>query len=251
VNNLQDTLLFPFQDAEARKQFLFACLVAFAGFIIPIIPMVVLTGYSAKIMRQIIEERKKPSMPDWQSSDWSDMFMDGLRIYGAQLVLMLPIIVIMGVAVFSMLGGSIAVAISQSDGAQAAAPFGIFLFMAGFAFIMLFTLLALPYGVIVSAVGPHVAVTRSFESAFQVRKWWDIFRKGLGQFVLAYVIMMLITWVFTFVLQFAMLTVVLFCIVPFIMIPYTAYAVLIRNSLNVQAYTAGIDNQKAEHHAAA
>jgi len=246
VNNLQDTLLFPFQDAESRKQFLFACLVALAGFIIPIIPMVILTGYSAKIMRQIIEERKKPSMPNWQESDWSDMFMDGLRIYGAQIVWMLPVLIIMGIGFFFVFGGSIGLSLSTNQDLQAIAPAGVLFMILGIAFIMLFSLLALPYAVIVSTVGPHVAATRTFESAFHFKEWWGIFRKALGQFVLAYVIAMAISWAFTFVMQFAMLTVVLICVIPFIMIPFVAYNALLRNALNAQAYAFGSDKMKTE-----
>jgi hypothetical protein len=242
VNNLQETLFFPFQDAAARKQFLFASLVAFAGFIIPIIPLIILTGYSAKIMRQVIEERKKPSMPDWQQSDWSDMFMDGLRIYGAQFVLMLPLMIVMGIGFFMMFGGSIGVSLMANENLQNIAPVGILLMVLGIAFIMLFSLLSLPYAVIVSTVGPHVAATRSFESAFRFKEWWSIFRKALGQFVLAYVIAMAVAWVFTFILQIAMMTVVLICVLPFIMPPYIAYNVLLRNTLNAQAYAVGSDN---------
>ena len=246
MNNLQEILLFPVRDAEARKQFLFACLAALAGFIIPIIPMIFLTGYSAKIMRQIIEERKKPSMPTWQESDWSGMFMDGLRIYGAQFVLMLPIMLIMGIGFLSMMSGSIAASVSIGDNGQNFAPLGMSVFLIGMAFMMLFSLLTIPYAVIVSAVVPHVAVTRSFDSAFRIKEWWSIFRKGLGQFVLAHILIMVVSWVIMFVIQIAMITIVLLCIVPLLMILYTAYNVLIKNALIAQAYASGIDTLKAE-----
>jgi len=242
VNNLQDILLFPVRDAEARKQFLFACLIALAGFIIPIIPMLLLTGYSARIMRQIIEERKSPSMPDMQTSDWSEMLMDGLRVYGAQLVLMLPIILAIGFGVLSMVSGSIAASIFLNDNGQNIGPFGISAFILGFAFLMLFSLLAMPYNIIISTVGPHVAMTRSFESAFRFKEWWGVFRKGMGQFILAYVVTMVVSWVLMIVMQFAMMTIVLICIVPFVMIPYSAYLILVRNAMYAQAYLAGRDS---------
>ena len=239
MNNLQDTLLFPIRDPEARKQFLFASLVMLVGFIIPIIPMLILTGYSAKIMRQIIEEKKDPSMPDWQNGDWSDMLLDGLRIYGAQLVYMLPVLIVMGFGILSLISGSIATSISIGDNAQSIAPIGIPLFMVGFAAVMFFSLLAIPYGVIISTVGPHVAKTRSFASAFQIQDWWGIFRKGLGQFILAYVITLAISWVLGFIIQIAFMTFVLICIVPFIMIPFSAYNLLLKSALIAQAYATG------------
>lgn len=246
MNNLQETLFFPVQDDQARKQFLFASLVMLVGFIIPIIPMLILTGYTAKIMRQIIEERKAPTMPDWQESDWSEMLLDGLRIYGAQFVLMLPVMIMMGIGFLSMLSGSIAASVSIGDNGQSLAPVGIPFFLVGFGFLMLFSIFTLPYSVVVSTVVPHVAVTRSFATAFQLKEWWGIFRKALGQFILAFVLSMAVSWVLMFVIQFAMMTIILICIVPFLVVPYTAYNVLLKNALYAQAYATGLDNLKAE-----
>ena len=95
MNNFQETLLFPVRDAEARKEFLIACLVMLAAFIIPILPTFILMGYSIKIMRQIVDERKKPSMPAWQGMDWTETFIDGLKLYGVQIILMLPLFLLM------------------------------------------------------------------------------------------------------------------------------------------------------------
>jgi len=241
MNNIQETLLFPVRDADARKQFLFACLVALAGFIIPILPFLILIGYGAKIMRQIIEEKKSPSMPEWQGSNWSEMLMDGLRLYGAQLVLILPIFLFMGCGFISIFGGSTVMAISSDKNIDVLVPVGILLFFVGFGFILLFAVLSLPYGIIISTVGPHVTTKRSFAAAFQFKEWWQIFRKGLGQFILGYAIIMILSFVFTFVIQIALITIVLMCIVPLIMIPYTAYLSLITNALFAQAYVAGRD----------
>jgi len=246
VNNLQDILLFPFRDAEARKQFLIACLVALAGFIIPLVPFIFLMGYSARIMRQIIDERKSPSMPDWQESDPSEMFMDGLRLYGSQLVLTLPLLLLMGCGITFMVGGSLSMAIPTDNGSASLAPVGILFFLLGIGSMMLFTLLSFPYGVVISAVGPHVVTQRSFSAAFQFKDWWAIFRKGLSQFILNYLLIMVVSFVFMFVIQFAMITIVLMCIVPLLMIPYTAYLSLATNALYAQADLAGIDNSKDE-----
>ena len=241
MNNLQETLLFPVRDADARKQFLFACLIVLAGYVIPILPFLVVMGYSAKIMRQIIDEKKSPSMPEWQGSDWSEMFIDGARIYGAQLVLMLPLFLFMGCGFISMFGGSMTMAISADEGVDALVPVGMLLFFIGTGFMMLLTLLSLPYGVILSAVGPHVVTKRSFAAAFEFKEWWSILRKGLGQFILGYVVIMVMSFIFAFVIQVALITIVLMCIIPLIMIPYSAYLMLITNTIYAQAYATGRD----------
>ncbi len=241
MNNIQETLLFPVRDAEARKQFLFASLVVLAGFIIPILPFLLLTGYCARIMRQIIEEHNSASMPDWQASDWSAMLMDGIRLYGAQLVLTLPLMVVMGCSFIAMFGGSMTMAIASEESMYELMPAGILFVLAGIIFMMLFSLLSLPYSVIISPAGVHVVAQRSFEAAFRFKDWWAIFRKSLGQFILAYAIVMALSFVFIFIMQIAMLTIVLTCFVPLIMIPYTAYITLLTNTLYAQAYRAGKD----------
>lgn len=246
MNNIQETLLFPVKDEEARKQFLLACLAVLAGYIIPILPFLILTGYCARIMRQIIDERKSPSMPEWQASDWSEMFADGFRLYGAQLVLMLPLLLLMGCGFLSMMGGSITMSIALDERANELVSIGLLFFLVGIGFMMLFSLLSLPYGIILTAIGPHVVAKRSFEAAFQFKDWWKIFRKGIGQFLLSYAVILVLSFIFVFVIQFAMITIVLMCIVPLIMIPYTAYLSLIANTLYAQAYVAGSDARGTE-----
>ena len=71
MNNLQATLLFPVRDADARKQWLIASAITLAGFIIPILPTLVVMGYSVKIMRQVIHEGREPSMPDGKAMTWA------------------------------------------------------------------------------------------------------------------------------------------------------------------------------------
>ena len=251
MNNIQEILLFPVRDAEARKQFLFACLIVLVGFIIPILPTLVLTGYSVKIMRQVMEERKNPSMPDMGSSDWSEMLIDGLRLWGTQIVMALPLLLVMGCALVSIMGGGIWMAIASEENVDALAAVGILFFFLGFGIMMLFSVLSLPYGVIITAAGPHVVTKRSFAAAFQFKDWWEVFRNGLAQFLLSYVILMVLSFVFVFVMQFAMLTIVLICLVPFILVPFTAYFTLVTNTLYAQAYLAGKDALEASQHAAA
>lgn len=241
MNNLQDTLLFPVRDAQARSQFLFACLVALAGFIVPILPWILLMGYAAKIMRQVTEEREQPSMPEWQGSDWSAMFLDGLRLYGTQLVLSLPLFVVIFFGIFAIFGGTTAMSIGFSEGEDWAGSIGTLLFLGGIGFIFLFSLLSLPYSVIISAAGPHVVSRNSFEAAFQFKDWWAVFRKGLGGFILAFAINMTVSFVLMLIVQFAMMTIVLICLLPVLMVPITAYITLLSNTLLAQAYLAGRD----------
>lgn len=237
--NLQDTLLFPFRDQEAWSRFLIACAVMLAAFLIPILPVLLLTGYTMRIMRQIIVERKTPSMPAWQGSDWSEMLLDGLRLYGAQLVLMLPLVLVLACGIVSLFSGSVSFSALADEGTRALAPIGGLLFLVGMGSIMIFALLSIPYGIVTAAAQAHVASRRSFMAAFEFQQWWPVFRSGLGQFVIAYVMILIASFIFSFILQIAMVTIVLICIVPILMIPYSAYLMIVTNTLYAQAYAAG------------
>jgi hypothetical protein len=251
MNNWQETLLFPVIDTEARKQFLIACLVALAGFIIPILPTLLLLGYGVKIMRQVLDERKSPSMPDWQGSDWGAMLLDGLRVFGLQFILMLPLFILLGGGLTLTMAGSMGLSVLADERTSSFAPVAaVFLFL-GIGLFMLFALLSLPYGIIVSAAVPHAVATNSFSAGLNARDWFPIFRRGLGNFVLGYVFVMIVSFIFMFVLQFAMLTIVLVCIVPFLMIPYTAYLTLISYTIYAQAYNTGREAPQLEAHATA
>lgn len=240
MNNIQETLLFPVRDAEARKQFLITCAMMLAAFIIPILPTLIVMGYCTKIMREVIEERKAPSMPAWEGSNWSDLLVDGLRIYGAQLVLTLPLLILMGCGMVPMLAGSVGFAATGED--EAFATLGMLFFTIGTIIFIFVSVLSLPYSVVVSGALPHVATRRSFQAAFEFNQWFPIFRRALGQFILSYVIILAASFAFTIVMQIAMITIVLICIVPFIMIPYIAYQLLIMNTVFAQAYVMGRDS---------
>jgi hypothetical protein len=217
-----------------------------AAFVIPILPMFVLMGYGVKIMRQIIDERKNPSMPNWQGIDWSETFVDGVKLYGVQFILMLPLMMLMGCGMISMFGGSFGFAALADESTSSLAPIGMIFMFVGVACFMLFSVLSLPYGIILSAVAPHVATKRSFAAGFEFKEWWAVFRKALGQFLLAYALSFVVSFVFMIVMQIAMMTLILMCIVPFVMIPYSVYIMLMTNTLTAQAYLAGRDALQAE-----
>lgn len=246
MHNVQEILLFPVRDSESRRQFLLTCLVALAGFIVPILPMLVLMGYSVKTMRQIMEERKNPSMPVWQTSDWSEMMMEGLRLYGVNLVFTLPLFLLLGIGLISVMGGAMSMVISINQNANSFAPVGMSFFFIGIIFFMIFTFLSIPLAILLGAAGPHAVANRSFAAAFQFKDWWQIFRKGLGHFLLGYAVAFAISFVFMFVMQIAYFTIILICVIPFIMVPYIAYIMLITNAFYAQAYALGSDVLKAK-----
>ena len=106
MNNLQATLLFPVRDADARKQWLIASAVMLASFIVPILPMLVVMGYGVKIMRQVIDEGREPTMPEWQSNDLGALLQDGFRLWAVRLVYTLPLMLLMGCGFIALFSGT-------------------------------------------------------------------------------------------------------------------------------------------------
>jgi hypothetical protein len=250
MNNLQATLLFPVRDAESRKQFLIASVIMLASMIVPLLPAWIVMGYGAKIMRQIIDEGREPSMPDWQGSDWGALLMEGLRLWGVRMLYSLPLMILMGCGFMVMFAGT-GVLASASEGGDVPPALGGLAFMIGFGVIMLLGLLALPLGIVLGAVESHVVTKNSFQAAFQFKEWAPIFRKSFVQFLLAYLMIMGVSFILTFAMQIAMMTIVLLCVLPFLMMGISIYLVMVMSALFAQAYAAGRAALNAEAHASA
>lgn len=234
---LQTILLYPFRDSTARKNFLIASLLMFGNFIIPILPMLMLMGYVARIMRQIIDEKREPSMPEWD--DWNTFLTDGLRIWGFRMVITLPLLVLMfgGMGlyfIFLILGAS------QSN-SHTTSPL-IFAGLLVFLIVMaVFMVLAIPLGVVSMVGSAHVVAKKSFSAGFAFREWGQIFVKNIGTFIIYYLIAMAVSFVLVFALQILYITIIFICLVPFIFPMVMAYMFLIQDALFAQAYAQGRD----------
>ena len=234
---LQTILLYPIKDAAARKNFLIAAALMFANFIIPILPMFLLMGYVARIMRQVIDEKHEPFMPEWD--DWNAFLTDGLRMWGFRMVVSLPLLGLMfgGMGfffIFMIIGAST----THSD---TVSPF---LFAGPLVFTMVmavFMLLAIPLGVVSMVGSTHVVAKRSLSAGFDFKEWWPIFRNNLGTFIVYYLIAMAVSYVLVFATQILFLTIILICLVPFIFPALMAYMILIQDVLFAYAYAQGRD----------
>lgn len=56
--DLNHLLIFPFEGPEARKHFLIGCLLCLGSFVIPVLPWLVVLGYCAILIRQILNGEK-------------------------------------------------------------------------------------------------------------------------------------------------------------------------------------------------
>jgi hypothetical protein len=232
-------LLFPVKDAYARQQFLIACLVMLVGMVVPIIPLFFLIGYGARIARQIVLEHKEPTMSEWDN--WDEFFRDGARLYGIRILIALPVLLLIIIAIILFIVSSIGLAgADQNHATNNVPPWAFASFIVAMAILMLAILLALPLGILAVVAETHVAVKGSFSAGLRFKEWWPILRKGLSQFLIAYLIIFVMSFLLSFVIQIAVLTIILVCIVPFVIFPYAAYLSLVLQALFAKAYESGM-----------
>jgi hypothetical protein len=240
--DLNHLLTFPVKDAEARKQFLIGTLVYLAAFIIPVIPVLLATGYMMRIMRQILGG-EQPRMIEW--NEWGEMFVDGARLLFVRLVYMLPFFLLL----CPLIGINIALPfILENAGNNADWIIVLFPIVFG-GFFLVFIPLMLILSVLLPAAEVHVTDKVEFAAAFRMREWWPIFRTNWSGFLLALAIAYGISFVLTILVQFAMFTIVLICVLPFILPGIAMYVSLVMYAAFAQAYKEGKERLQSEHEA--
>ena len=230
--NIEQILFFPVRESESRKNFLIGTLIYFAGFIIPILPMILVMGYIARIMRQVFNG-EEPRMPAWD--DWESMLRDGVYIYGVRIIYTLPLLILIApIFVGGMFLPLLADSTNDPNGFIIFFPFLLF----GMLMLIIFPL-SLAFGIIVPAAEAHTISKTEFAAGFRVREWWSIFRANLGGFVIAYLIALIASLGLSLVVQVAMMTIILICILPLIFPAITLYSTLVMYAAFAQAYRDG------------
>jgi hypothetical protein len=243
-DELQRLLKFPFEDPRWTTKFLIGSALILVGSFL-LIPLIPVYGYSYEIMRRIIVERGQPYLPEWD--DWGKLFVDGLKLLGVYLIYILPFLVFF-CAGYGVFMGFIFAAegVQQSAGdPETAAPLmtllpllAMVIWLGSFGIGMLGIILV---SLIIPVAAGHVIATGEFAAAFRVREWWPIFRANWSGYVIAYVLILGIGIVTSFVMQLLYITIVLCCLVPFITVAVYMYMAVIGSVLFGQAYRIGTD----------
>ena len=238
--DLSYLLTFPIKDDQARKQFLIGALVFLASFVVPILPTLVVTGYTMRIMRQVLKG-ERPHMVAWD--EWTEMLIDGARLFGVRLIIMLPIFLLL----CPLMGLSFAFPfIIENAGRNADWIILLYPLLLG-GFSLLLIPLSIVSGVILPAAEVHVTDKVEFGAAFRVREWWPIFRANWSGFLLVLVIGYAMNFALGIIMQFAMITIVLICVLPFVLPGIGLYVSLVMYSAFAQAYITGKEQlQSAE-----
>jgi hypothetical protein len=233
---------FPFNDPRWQTKFLIGSLLILAGYVIPIIPIIFIYGYVFQIMHRIIVEKGEPYLPEWD--DWGKLFTDGGKLIEAAFIYSLPLLGLMcgGYLLFFVINiGTIAVSAdpeAASPAVDALSLAGLGIWLTTFTIAMI---LALLLGLVLPVAIGHLVATNDFAAAFRVREWWPIFKANWAGYLISYALLLGFGMVLSFAIQILTFTVILCCLVPFILMFIAMYLTVIGSVLFGQAYRAGVE----------
>jgi hypothetical protein len=231
---------YPFHHPKWEGKVVVLALLCLAGFFLPILPWLPVLGYAAEIMRRASNGEGDPDLPEWE--DWGRLFLDGLRIGGAALVAILPLILVFICGFSAYFASLLGVIMENSDSRSASIPAFIF---AGNSFFILMMICGLLLTLLIFIPLPaalvHVAHKRSFAALFDVSGWWRVFSANIGGFLIG----ILLLWAVSFMMQILtniLVSTVVLCvfafIAPILMVPYL---VLISSLMYGQIYREGLE----------
>lgn len=235
--NLRQLIIFPFEDSEARKNFLIAILINYLNFVIPMLPYLFLYGYFMRIMRQVIGG-ENPRMPAWEN--WEALLTDGAKFFGISMLLYLPYYCVVLPLVLILVG----VPTLATEILDESFPYALWLIPSVIGFLI-FLSLSILMAVIAPVPEAHLAASGEFNAGFRIREWLPILRNNLVGFILVYFTTTALWLPMILFFVAALITVILFCVFPLILPPLTTYALLIQYTLYAQAYAAGRDKAAA------
>ena len=172
--------------------------------------------------------------------------MDGLRMFGAGLILALPVVVVFTFG-FSFYFGTFFAGVGLSESGRD----GLMALMMSIGMPVLFCTMA--FGMLLSiglhlASGPaltHMAVKGSFGALFQVGEWWKVLRANLGGYLIAIFLMYAIFYAAQLLSSVIFSTFILIFLLPLVLFAIAPYITIITAALYGQAYREGAETLAA------
>jgi len=239
-DELLHSIAFPFKDSDWVKKLAIGFGLTLAISIVPIIPTLLIAGYCQRIMKQIIIEDGEPYLPEWVN--WGAMLSEGLKLWGAGIIFVLPLFLLIFIAlVFMLLAVAGPVFFIRSNGTIA--PAGSIIFLAGIGlFIVMMSLVSLLSLAINLIQGPaigHLVAKDSFSAAFRVGEWWPILKKGFGAFLTVIISTIVLFGLAFFAIQILSITIILIFLLPFLFLFLTFFINLYTYTFYALAYRYG------------
>jgi len=242
LDGTQAILTFAFKDPRWMMKLLIGTLLGFAGRFIPILPGILVLGYCATIMRGIIVDNAGASLPEWD--DWGNLFSRGLKLFGVMAIFLLPVLIFLVGGYFMMAGPiyfNVITENSNSMGHSGLGSFQVLMMFIGMAMFFLGLILCLPIGLVLPVAISHSVAKDSFAAAFHFREQWKILRANLGGFLTCLALIIGIYYLLITGMQIIYFTVILCCLLPFVMSIAMFYMSLVSAAASAEAYRRGVE----------
>ena len=236
---LKEYFRFPVTGDDWQNRFLVGSVLIFAGFFIPVVPIIFVYGYMLQIMRIVIEGNR-PTLPAWE--EWGSLFKDGLRVLVVSLVFLLPAIIVMCGATGLYFAGSLPLMNIDGDETFARSVVTFYLLTFGVLFFGYFVgmiLLALGLFPLPFAIA-HIASENSASAAFSVRQWWPGLRKSALEYLIAWLLLLGLGGVLYLGAILGYYSIILCCFLPFLIAPAAFYITSIWGGLFGEVYREGM-----------
>ena len=241
TSSLKALFKFPFQGSDSKNAFIIGTALTFANFLLPLVPMLFVSGYTLRVMRQAIEGRE-PTLPAWD--DWGKLATDGLRMTLVNLLYLLPagLVFIGGWGLYMFISFGMSILMSDGGRGQASSTFGLaMLAVFGSFAIMIISMfvgsLLLVAGAIPLPVATgHFVAQDKVGAAFRVREWWPLLRVNKMGYFVSWVVVMGLFAILYCLLSLAYTTVILCFVIPLLMAPTSFYLSLVSAALFGQTY---------------
>jgi hypothetical protein len=228
----------PLRGQEARNRFLIGSLLVLASFFVPIVPLVMVSGYRLRLMRQAIagEELR---LPDWE--DWGQLLIDGLCAMLIGLVYLLPgmFVLLGGIGIYFVFAFSMPLMIAtlQDSPVVMAMPI-VFLIAMGIMFLSmtLGTVLSMLGAVPVPVAMARFVAQQRLSAAFQIREGWALLRANALGYLIAWVVAIGLFGLMYVGFWIAYASIVLCCLIPLLVAPLGFYMSLVSAGLFGHAY---------------
>jgi hypothetical protein len=245
MSELKQSFRFPFQDRESRSRFALGCALMLAGYIVPILPGLLVYGYALQVLRRSAQG-EAPSMPAWE--DWPGLLSLGFRGTLVQLTFTLPALAVFLVGFAAYFGALIPFSIASGTEARVSDP----AILMGFA-AMVILMVSIVLGSVLLVLGllplpaavAHFAAQDRLAAAFRIREWWRILSANWLGYLVAFVVVSGIFGIAYWAFMILYSTLVLLCVGFLLIVPAGVYTLLVGAALFGEAYREGAESLEA------
>lgn len=247
TQSLRAAFRFPFENKEWFVPFLIGTVLLITGMFIPVIPILLVYGYFAQVMRIAIKGDALV-LPAW--NNWGQLFKDGLRSLAVGAIYLGPGIIVSMIgfaAYFVMLAASIAITPDSPYDTTSSGLAGLLMLGSmGVLFLSMFvgTLLLLAGAIpLPAAIGNFIAHDK-LSAAFYLREWGAILRADKWGYFIAWLIYLGMVALVYIGFMLAYFTFILCFVFYLLAIPVGFYMMVVTAVLFGQTYREGLIRSK-------